>query len=215
MASVHDSRTRILPGAIVKALNLLGDCISILDDCGGTGRIAQYLVRIGHNVKVVDLSEDMLQFARRRGLTAEVQDARQLAEDSGAYGAVICLGNSLGGIPSKADRIQAIREMVRVSRKRVVIDCTNRIADWIVTWLPLHVRKLLGCYRAGLSLRQDIVTGTNLGDIVLHDRELDAVLYHYVYSAWELRREMKQAGLRVKFANSPLDRRVVLIGDKK
>jgi len=215
VAPVHDSRGRSLPGSLVKTLHHLRDCKSILDVCGGTGRIARYLVKLGHDVKVVDLSEDMLDIARRKGLRVEIQDARHLDEQKASYDAVICLGNSLGGIPSKDGRMQAIKEMVRVSRKYVIIDCTNRLFDLPVVWLPLYVRKLLGCYRPGLRLREDVVSGTNLGDIVYHDRELDAVLYHYVYSFLELRGEMRRAGLKVTALNGMLSRRVVLVGVKR
>jgi len=214
VAPLHDSRSSSLPGSIVKALQSIQDCKTILDVCGGTGRIARYLIRSGHDVKVVDLSEDMLRIARQRGLDVDVQDARDLKEPSNSWDAVICLGNSLGGIPSKAGRMKAIQEMARVSRRRVVIDCTNQLHDFVRTWLPMHVRERVGCYRPGLRLRKDIVTGNALGDIILQDRDLDAVLYHYVYSALELRNEMARAGLAVKFVNNLLARRVVLAGTK-
>jgi len=215
VAPLHDSRSSSLPGSIVKALQSIQDCKTILDVCGGTGRIACYLVRSGHDVKIVDLSEDMLRIARRRGLHVDVQDARELKEPSNSWDAVICLGNSLGGIPSKAGRMKAIQEMARVSRDRVIIDCLNRLHDLARTWLPVHVRVLAGCYRPGLKLKDDVVAGTNLGDIVWHDRELDEMLYHYVYSALELWHEMVLAGLAVKIVNHWLARYVVLIGTKR
>lgn len=108
VAPLHDSRSSSLPGSIIKALQQIKDCKTVLDVCGGTGRIACYLIRMGHDVKVVDLSEDMLCIARRRGLDVDVQDARALKESSGSWDAVICVGNSLGGIPSKTGRIKAI-----------------------------------------------------------------------------------------------------------
>ena len=77
------------------------------------------------------------------------------------------------------------------------------------------MRGWTGCYKPGIQLRKDVATGIHLGDIVYYDRELDAVLYHYVYSALELREEMRQAGLRVQVVNSILARRVVLIGIKE
>ena len=215
VAPLHDSRSSSLPGSIVKALQNIQDCKTVLDVCGGTGRIARYLIHSGHDVKVVDLSEDMLRIARRRGLDVDVQDARDLKELSNSWDAVICLGNSLGGIPSRAGRMKAIQEMARVSRKRVIIDCTNQLYDFVRTWLPMHVRKLVGCYRPGLRLRKDVVTGTNPGDIIWHDRDLDGVLYHYVYNALGLRNEMARAGLVVKFVNNILSRRVVLVGVKR
>lgn len=200
---------------LVKALQCLRDCTTVLDVCGGTGRIARHLVNQGYKVKVVDSSEDMLRIARRKGLDVEIQDARHLDERPASYDAVICLGNSLGGIPSKAGRNQAIREMARVSRKRVIIDCANRLCDLAVVWLPMYVRHWAGCYRPGLQLRKDVCSGRNLGEIVFHDRELDAVLYHYVYSSLELKEEMERAGLRVHAVNSILARRVALVGDKR
>lgn len=105
--------------------------------------------------------------------------------------------------------------MARVCRKCVVIDCTNRFHNFVRTWIPMHVRERVGCYQPGLRLQKDIVTGTALGDIVWHDRDLDGVLYHYVYSALELRSEMARAGLKVKFVNNLLARRVVLVGTKR
>jgi ubiquinone/menaquinone biosynthesis C-methylase UbiE len=144
VAPLHDSRSSSLSGPIVKAMQSIKDCKTVLDVCGGTGRIARYLVHSGHDVKVVDLSEDMLRIARRKGLDVDVQDARALKESSNSWDAVICLGNSLGGIPSKAGRMKAIREMARVSRERVVIDCANRLHDLARIWLAVHVRVLAG-----------------------------------------------------------------------
>lgn len=215
VAPVHDSRARSLPGELVKALHNIRDCKKVLDVCGGTGRIARYLVNRGHKVKVVDSSEDMLRIARRKGLEVEMQDARHLKEAPASYDAVICLGNSLGGIPTKAGRNEAISEMVRVSKKLVIIDCNNRLHDLATVWLSQHVRRWTGCYKPGIQLRKDVATGLHLGDIVYHDRELDAILYHYVYSALELREEMRRAGLSVQVVNSIIARRVVLIGSKE
>ena len=212
VAPVHDSRGSTLSGTLVKALALLEDCKSVLDVCGGTGRIALYLTRLGHDVKVVDLSDDMLRIARRKGLQTERQDAKHLHEPSKSRDAVICLGNSLGGIPSRHGRIQAIREMVRVARKRVVIDCLNRLSELWKIWLPIYTMRILGSYRPGLKLGNDVVTGLELGDIVWHDRDLDAVLYHHVYDALELWRNMADAGLKAKAVNPILSKRVVLAG---
>jgi hypothetical protein len=86
---------------------------------------------------------------------------------------------------------------------------------WHAYGLPCTSACLPAVYRPGLKLKDDVVAGTNLGDIVWHDRELNEMLYHYVYSVLELRHEMMQAGLAVKVVNHWLARHVVLIGTKR
>ncbi len=156
----------------------------------------------------------MIQLAIKKGINAEIQDVTNIQEASGSYDAVICLGNSLGGIFDKIDRIKAIKEMTRVSRKYVIIDCNNRLGDPIV-WIPKWFKKKIGLYHYGEKLGIDVVSGLRYGDIVWYDRSVDCVLYHYIYSVLELKKEMKKCGLKVKILPHIYSKKTICMGLRK
>jgi ubiquinone/menaquinone biosynthesis C-methylase UbiE len=210
---IHERRGKDLSPKKMGVLNNLILGQKILDVCGGTGLWAKYLVDDGYTVKLIDLSPEMIEIAEEKGLNCEIQDARNIQEEDNSYDSTICLGNSIGGLLSKSDRMKMIKEMVRVSKKYVIIDCNNRITpSHILKWIPIYWKKLIGRYQAGLNLDQNVVSGHNLGDIVWYDPDSSQYLYHYVYSIWELRKEMKSAGLRVKIHPHWWDKSPILIG---
>jgi ubiquinone/menaquinone biosynthesis C-methylase UbiE len=93
----------------------------VLDLGGGPGRYTGWLAARGHRVVLADLSPDLLDIARRRLTSPNVEaiveaDARDLSTWSdGSFDAVLVLG-PLYHLPEADDRTRAVREVMRVVR---------------------------------------------------------------------------------------------------
>jgi hypothetical protein len=161
----------------------------------------------------VDLSPEMMKYAADKGLNTDIQDVRQLKEKNNSYDVVICLGNSIGGILNIEDRLKAIKEMTRVSRRYVIIDYNNRWAH-LREWIPIYLRKIVGKYHAGIKINPNVITGNNLGDIIWYDEDIGDILYHYIYTSREICSQMKVVGLNVSIYPSKLAQTPIIIGYK-
>jgi SAM-dependent methyltransferase len=96
------------------AAQLLGDGPGRLLDVGcGTGVYAEALAERGWTVTGVDVSEDMLRFARSRGLDVVHADARSLPFDPDTFDAVV----SLWTHTDVDDFAAVVREIARVVRR--------------------------------------------------------------------------------------------------
>lgn len=94
----------------------------VLDVCTGTGELARRLARRGAVVTGVDITVPMLARARRKaggGADFQLMDARRLAFPDGRFDAAT-LSLALHDMPRRA-AVEALREMARVSRRRLVI----------------------------------------------------------------------------------------------
>ena len=87
----------------------------VMDVGGADGVHAEWLVRDGYEVAVVDPLEDHVARARGQGLDAQVGDARSLAFDDASADAVLLLG-PLYHLHDPGDRVLALREAKRVVR---------------------------------------------------------------------------------------------------
>ncbi|MGC5289594.1 class I SAM-dependent methyltransferase [Micromonospora sp. DT231] len=99
-------------------LDLLpGPGARVLDIGGGTGEYARALVDAGYKVRLVDLVPSHVAQARagQPPVEAEVGDARALPDADGVYDAALLLG-PLYHLVRRVDRLQALREAVRVTR---------------------------------------------------------------------------------------------------
>jgi SAM-dependent methyltransferase len=106
---------------------------SVLDVGGATGAYAGDLAAAGHPVHVVDLvPEHVERAATLPGVTAEVGDARALAQPDASVEAVLLLG-PLYHLLSRADRLAAWREAARVLRPGGVV-----LAATISRFASLH-----------------------------------------------------------------------------
>ncbi len=103
----------------------------ILDVGGGPGFYARVLATAGHQVRLVDLVPDHVAEARggHPAVDAVVGDARELAEEDESHDATLLLG-PLYHLIGVEDRIQALREAVRVTRPggRVIAAAISRFA---------------------------------------------------------------------------------------
>ncbi|MEU7611162.1 class I SAM-dependent methyltransferase [Micromonospora sp. NPDC049204] len=101
---------------LLRAL-LPGPGARVLDIGGGTGEYARMLVDAGYEVRLVDLVPSHVAQARagQPPVEAEVGDARALPDADGRYDAALLLG-PLYHLVRRVDRIQALREAVRVTR---------------------------------------------------------------------------------------------------
>lgn len=94
----------------------------VLDVGGAAGVYALWLAAEGHEVHLVDASPRLVALARERSAgatkplaSAGVGDARGLAQEDGAFDAVLVLG-PLYHLPDEVDRARALSEAYRVLR---------------------------------------------------------------------------------------------------
>lgn len=91
----------------------------VLDVGGGTGVHARWLVADGYEVRLVDPVARHIEQARAI-CPADLGDARSLDGKDASYDVVTLLG-PLYHLPERADRLQALREAVRVTRPGGVV----------------------------------------------------------------------------------------------
>ena len=106
----------------------------LLDVGGATGVHAAWLAQDGYDVHVVDLASRHIEMVRTSlgslGVSAEVGDARQLDFPDNSFDGVLVLG-PLYHLIERKDRIQALREAVRVVRPAglVAVAAISRFAS--------------------------------------------------------------------------------------
>lgn len=106
----------------------------LLDVGGATGVHAAWLADDGYNVQVVDLAPRHVELVRTNlgplGVSAEVGDARQLAFPDNSFDVILVFG-PLYHLTEREDRIQSLREAVRVVRPAglVAVAAISRFAS--------------------------------------------------------------------------------------
>ncbi len=168
----------------------------ILDLGCGNGRTAIPLRQAGYRVMGVDLSLPMLNglqaAAGHAGVTIPGIHAN-LVQLNGFRDAVadhaVCLFSTLGMIRGRHHRLQFLRHVARVVRPPgvFVVHVHNRRA-WLLD--PGGMRRLL------VNWWRSKWTAEEFGDSVYPYRSL-ADMFLHVFSARELRRDLRQAGWRV------------------
>ena len=97
--------------------------MKLLDVCTGTGEIAIRCARAGAEVVGVDITEAMLERARRKTRDLSIKflhmDARRMEFDDKSFDAAV-LSFCLHDMPRKV-RLEVLNEAVRVSKNRVVV----------------------------------------------------------------------------------------------
>ena len=98
----------------------------ILDAPCGTGRLAKYLLGLGHRVVGMDISGAMLAVVRKKlaqfgdRFTTEVKDVRELGQDSNQFDAVLC-ARILMHIPLP-EQVVFLRSVAQTTNGLVVIN---------------------------------------------------------------------------------------------
>jgi ubiquinone/menaquinone biosynthesis C-methylase UbiE len=116
--------------AVRRIFSTLADCRSVLDVPSGAGRFVQSLSQGGRRVLEVDVSFEILTFARERYLKQKA-DAHAMQGDASRLpfldGAVDCVFSNrlLHHIHAPAERKMFLREFHRVSRRYVVVSFFN------------------------------------------------------------------------------------------
>jgi len=128
----------------------LPDAGHVVDVGGGGGRYAVWLAERGHDVTLVDVSEQQVDIARGKAREHDVADrvavttgdVRSLPVRDGASDATLCLGGALSHVLDGTDRELAVRELRRVSRADapVFVSVMGLLAS--VTRLLRHAGKL-------------------------------------------------------------------------
>ena len=103
----------------------------ILDAGGGPGRYTIELAKRGYSIILLDLVKENLELAKRKIREAKVDDkVRNIIEgnivnlskfNDNTFDAVICLGGPLSHVAPEKNRLRAISELIRVSKKNAPI----------------------------------------------------------------------------------------------
>ena len=103
---------------------------AVLDVGGGPGRYSLWLKGLGYDVALVDATPVHVELATAAGVEASLGDARTLVADDDSADVVLVMG-PLYHLTAPADRLQALREAVRVVRRGglVAVAAVNRFAS--------------------------------------------------------------------------------------
>ncbi|SHN15340.1 class I SAM-dependent methyltransferase [Actinacidiphila paucisporea] len=156
----------------------------VLDVGGGTGVHAGWLVEDGYEVDLVDPVARHVEQARHV-CAASIGDARSLDAEDSSYDVVTLLG-PLYHLPERDDRLQALREAVRVARPGglVAAAAINRYASVFEHTALAH----LHTERLRESIAEILATATYDGR--------RGFTVSYFHRAEELAAELRTVGLR-------------------
>jgi ubiquinone/menaquinone biosynthesis C-methylase UbiE len=94
--------------------------VRILDLACGYGRLTIPLAKCGYNVQGIDISADLISFARRSAkneglkIRFKLGDMRKLPYDENSFDNIICMWSAFIEIIREKDQITALRQMLRV-----------------------------------------------------------------------------------------------------
>jgi ubiquinone/menaquinone biosynthesis C-methylase UbiE len=104
----------------------------LLEVCCGAGRAAPTLLRAGNRVTAIDAAKRCIARAKAHSktpVTYQVADASQLPFPDASFDMGFCFENTLGGI--FVGRVQVLAELIRVSRRAVVLGFRETGSDEI------------------------------------------------------------------------------------
>ncbi|HVM14301.1 MAG TPA: class I SAM-dependent methyltransferase [Egibacteraceae bacterium] len=155
----------------------------ILDVGGADGVYARWLLGLGYDVQLIDLSSRHVDVATAAGLTAQVGHARDLPFDTSSFDAVLLLG-PLYHLTDAQARLAALREASRVLRPQGVL------AAAAVSRLAVAV----DMYRKGrLGVAEALQQAKRIATHGYDDTGYGAGLF-YFHTASELAAELEGAG---------------------
>lgn len=102
---------------------VLPDTGRVLDVGGGAGRYSVWLAERGHDVVLVDPSQELVELAAKKAtehgvedsVNTRVGDVRDLDVEDDAVGATLCLGGPLSHVLDGSERATAAAELARVT----------------------------------------------------------------------------------------------------
>jgi SAM-dependent methyltransferase len=163
----------------------------ILDVGGGAGAHALPLQQAGYDVALVDPVPLHIEQARAAGIEhAQLGDARSLQYEDAAFDAVLLLG-PLYHLPDRTERIDAVREAVRVAGPHGVI-CAAVISRFASTIDGLHAGFLTDA-RFERIVENVLETGRHENP----DRVAGWFTTAYFHDPEEIRAEFEAAGCAV------------------
>ena len=167
----------------------------VLDAGGGPGRYALELCRAGYEVVLLDLSAGILAVAKERFqcepvhaqqrllevVEGDIRDLSRFAPNS--FDAVLCLGGPLTHLGEEADRLKALKELVRVVRPGGIVS-----VGVMGYWAVLRTVLAQSCEELAETSFQTLVqTGNSF-------MQATGSVWHF-FRAEELRRCCEQCGL--------------------
>jgi SAM-dependent methyltransferase len=166
----------------------------LLDVGSGDGVRAMALARACKIETVVlsDVSSEMVRRCRELGAADVWQVPAQALPDSGMrFDAITCLWNVLGHVPTREDRIAALRRMrdLLEPEGRVFLDVQNRHNATAYGWARVLMRTGLDALWSD-ERRGDTVFDWRIGDKVIRGNG-------HLFTPAELRRLLRAAGLRI------------------
>jgi ubiquinone/menaquinone biosynthesis C-methylase UbiE len=171
----------------------------VLDLACGTGRISIPLAARGFDVHGLDISERVLEVARRDGPELEFRqgDMRELPWEDGSFDAVINLWTAFGYFDSQAEDERVLAEVARVLRRGglFVIDTVNQVA--LVRGFQHRGWQDLDDGTLWLERRSyDLTTGRSQAfwSFVKDGRRRELAFDHRLYTLGEYRELLTRAG---------------------
>lgn len=152
VAPTYDRLNRIMTAGLdrrwrrraVRELSTSNFQLSILDVACGTGDLTLDLLRHGHRVTGVDLSDQMLALARRKAAPARFQlaDAEALPFEDGTFDAVTCAF----GIRNFVHLEKGLGEMLRVLKpggRMVILELATPDSPFLRPFYDLYARRVI------------------------------------------------------------------------
>ncbi len=121
VSKIHPEQGKILLEELEKG--------SSVSDVGcANGKHVFFLARQGFTATGVDLSKQMVKIAKKR-LKEEkskakflVGDATKLEFPDKSFDYVTSMGNTVGSIPGARSRLKALKEIIRIARKKIILE---------------------------------------------------------------------------------------------
>lgn len=107
----------------------------ILDIGCGMGDLMMYFKKRGADVYGVDISQESVNFCKKRGLNVMVADCRNLSFEDNSFDVVY----SVGVVEHFKETHQAIKEHIRVAREKAIIMVPNMLSPYFLISFPYHV----------------------------------------------------------------------------